>query len=229
MLKLGEYHEIDARDIAKYLRDAGMKVDIKTFTDCWPDSLYYLESRMSELKDKIDDYELKDYEQYIAALRSVLAKGATSENLGEMFEIELNPEVEEKRQRIRDIAEDNLPIEGDLTDEERRMKKLNEFSALMMDLTKTSDGKAFVRRLLDRNRIEIGGDVDDRLNDPIVQILIDPDDADETWTIKTTKVFTYTPQAVVYIDEFSAIQVDELDEEFKELYDEEFLKINYMA
>jgi hypothetical protein len=108
-------------------------------------------------------------------------------------------------------------------------KKSNEFSALMMDLTKTSDGKAFVRRLLDRNQIEIGGDVGYRLNDPIIQILIDPDDADDTWTIKTTTVFTYTPQAVVYIDEFSAIQVDELDEEFKELYDEEFLKINYMA
>jgi hypothetical protein len=131
MLKLGEYHEIDARDIAKYLRDAGMKVDIKTFTDCWLDSIYYLESRMSELKDKIDDYELKDYEQYIAALRSVLAKGATSENFGKMFEIELDPKVEEKRQRIRDIAGDNLPIEGDLNDEERRIKKSNMLNKLL--------------------------------------------------------------------------------------------------
>jgi hypothetical protein len=32
MFKLGEYYEDEARDIAGYLRDAGMKVDIRTFT-----------------------------------------------------------------------------------------------------------------------------------------------------------------------------------------------------
>ena len=32
MFKLGEYYEDVARDVAKYLRDAGMKVDIRTFT-----------------------------------------------------------------------------------------------------------------------------------------------------------------------------------------------------
>jgi hypothetical protein len=106
MLKLGEYYEDEAREVAKYLRDAGMKVDIRTFTDVWSEDHYYLECRMSELREKIDDEEFEDYELYIAALRSVLAKGSTSENFGEMFEMELDPEVEEKRRRIRDIVED---------------------------------------------------------------------------------------------------------------------------
>jgi len=34
MFKLGEYDLDEARDIADYLRDAGLKVDIRTFTDC---------------------------------------------------------------------------------------------------------------------------------------------------------------------------------------------------
>jgi len=32
MFKLGEYYEDEARDIADFLRDAGLKVDIRTFT-----------------------------------------------------------------------------------------------------------------------------------------------------------------------------------------------------
>jgi len=229
MLKLGEYHEDEAREVAKYLRDAGMKVDIRTFTDCWPDFYYYLEGHMTEMKDIIDNEEFEDHERYIAALRSVLSKGVTLENFGEMFQMELDPEVEEKRQRIRDIVEDNLPIEADLTEEELRIKKLDDFSTLMTDLTKISNGDSFVRRLLYCNNIRIGEDVGDRLDNPIVQILVDPEEVDENWTIRETTIFTFAPQAEIYIDEFSATLVDKLDEEFEEVYNEEFLKIEYMA
>ena len=33
IFKLGAYYEDEARDVADYLEDAGIKVDIKTFID----------------------------------------------------------------------------------------------------------------------------------------------------------------------------------------------------
>jgi methionine synthase II (cobalamin-independent) len=89
MLKLGEYYEDEAREVAKYLRNAGIKVDIRTFTDGRFDTFDFLEGRMSDLKGAIKDTKFEDYERYIAALRSLLSKGATSENFYEMFQTEL--------------------------------------------------------------------------------------------------------------------------------------------
>ena len=42
MFKLGEYYEDEARDIADHLKDAGMKVDIRTFTVAvWSSSIIW--------------------------------------------------------------------------------------------------------------------------------------------------------------------------------------------
>jgi hypothetical protein len=108
MFKLGEYHEDDARDVAKYLRDAGMKVDIRTFTDSSVDTFDFLEGRMSELKGEIDEEKFNKYEQYISALRAVLAKGDTNENFKEMLQTELDPELSEKRAEFLKIVEDAI-------------------------------------------------------------------------------------------------------------------------
>ena len=132
MYKVGEYSEDVARDIANYLKEAGMKVDVRTFTSSWIDSVDYLEGRMSELEGELDEEDFKDYERYIDALRSVLSKGATSENFQEMFQMELDPEVNEKRQLFRDIVEGNLP-------EEERNSKMENFNEMMNDLNEISD------------------------------------------------------------------------------------------
>ena len=46
MFLLGEYYEDEARDIADRLKDAGMKVDIRTFTTSYLELFHYLEGRM---------------------------------------------------------------------------------------------------------------------------------------------------------------------------------------
>jgi len=223
MFKVGEYHEDVARDIANYLKEAGMKVDIRTFSSGWIDSIDHLEGRMSELKGELKEEDFKDYQRYIDALRSVLSKGATTENFKEMFQIELDPEVNEKRQRFRDI------MEGNLSEEERKTKMEN-FNEMMNDLSKISDAQSLVTEVLSRNKIEIGEEVGDRLDDPIVRIPYLPEDgAEESRFAKITTALTLNPRAAVFIDEFSATLVDELDEVFRDEYEDEFFEIYYLG
>lgn len=223
MFKVGEYHEDVARDIANYLKEAGMKVDIRTYSDAWSDAVDHLEGRMCELKDKLDVEKFRDYERYIDALRSVLSRGAAPENFKEMFQTELDPEVNEKRQVFRDI------MEGNLSPEERKAKMEN-FTEMMNDLGKISNAESLVYEVLSRNKINIGEEVGDRLDDPIVRIPYLPeDDEEESRFAKITTILTFNPRAAVFIDEFSATLVDELDEEFRDEYEDEFFEIYYLG
>lgn len=223
MFKVGEYREEVARDIANHLKEAGMKVDVRTFSTAWSDSIDHLEGRMSELKEELDDEDFQDCERYIDALRSVLSRGATPENFNQMFQMELDPEVNEKRQLFRDIMEGNLSLE-------ERKAKMENFTEMMNDLGKISDAQSLVYEVLSRNKIEVGEDVSDRLDDPIVRIPYLPeDDEEESRFAKITTILTFNPRAAVFIDEFSATLVDELDEEFRDEYEDEFFEIYYLG
>ena len=228
MLKLGDFYEDEAKEVAKYLRDAGMKVDIRTYIEGWSQEYNYLEGRLSDLKGKIDDEEFADHERYLASLKAILAKGATLETFERMFEVEFDPEVDEKRERVKDMVEGNQPDDSGLS-EEKRIQAWSDVSNLMTDLTKISNGKSFAARLLDRNEIKFGEEVGNRLDDPIAQILVNPGEIDDGWTVRTTTVYTFKPMADIYIDEFSATLFEDLDEEFKDLYYEELLTIQYIA
>jgi hypothetical protein len=223
MFKVGEYRADVARDIANYLKEAGMKVDVRTFSSGWIDAVDHLEGRMSELKGEIKEEEFEDYERYLDALRTVLSRGATPENFKEMFQKKLDPEVNEKRQRFRDIMEGNLS-------EEERTAKMENFNEMMNDLSKISDAESLVFEVLSRNKIEIGEEVGDRLDDPIVRVpYIPEDDEEESRFAKITTILTFNPRVAVFIDEFSATLVDELDEEFRDEYEDEFFEIYYLG
>jgi hypothetical protein len=223
MFKLGEYYEDVARDIAKHLKDAGMKVDVRTFTDANIETFDFLEGRMSELKEELEETRFSRYERYMNALRAVLAKGATSENFRELFQIEMDPEVNEKRQQLREV----LP--GDLSEEELESEKQT-LAPIINDLLDVSNAELFVETQLDRNGIKIGEEVGDRLNDPIIRIFYDSEDDEEDHRLaRITTSLIFYPKAEVFIDEYSATLVDELDDEFREEYDEELFKIEYLA
>jgi len=231
MFKLGEYlDESVAKDIAKYLQDAGMKVDIKTTTHSQIDTYDYLEGRVSELKDKINETEFQKYERYLNALRAVLANGATSENFREMFQIELNPAVNEKKMQLQEMIEEALS-EDDLF-EGVLERDTPTFATIMAKLFEISLAESFADSVLLCNEINIGEDVGERLDDPILQVPYDPEDYDDenpsSWA-RTNTVLTFQPWTEVYIDEFSATLAEELDEVFKEEYDEEFFNIDYLA
>ncbi len=223
MFKLGEYYEDDARDIADYLRDAGMKVDIRTFTAGQLELSHYLEGRMSELKGEIDEEEYKRYVRYLDALRKVLAEGATPENFRERFQLEIDPEVDEKRKQFCEI------IGGSLSEEEREAIKQNS-PELMSDLLRVSNAESFIDTVLERNKIQIGEIIGDRLDDPILRILADSEeDEEENKLVRTTTVFTVEPIAEVYVDEFSTILSEEVDEDFGEEYQDEYAQLVFLG
>ncbi len=72
MFSLGEYCEDVARDAADRLKNAGMKVDIRTFTISYCEHFHYWGGRMSVLNGKLVEKTFQRYERYIIALRKVL-------------------------------------------------------------------------------------------------------------------------------------------------------------
>jgi hypothetical protein len=221
MFKLGEYYEDYARDIADFLKDAGMKVDIRTFTSSSLEVFHYLEGRMSEVKGEIDDERFNRYGRFMDALRKVLAEGANSENFRERLQLELDPEVNEKRKRFSEI------MEGSLSQEESDAKIPN--SRLFGDLLEISNAESFIDTVLERNKIEIGEIVGNRLDDPIIRIFADEEDDEGSKLAKTTTSFIVEPRAEVYVDEFSTLFCDDVNEEFKEEYREEYSRLFFMG
>ena len=222
MFKVGEYYEDEARDIADYLKDAGMKVDIRTFTSSSLEVFHYLEGRMSEIKGEIDEERFNRHARFLDALRRVLAEGATSEDFRERLQLELDPEVNEKRKLFREI------MEGSHSQEEREAK-IPGYSGLLADLLEVSYAESFIDTLLERNRIKIGEVIGYRLDDPIMRIFADEEDDDESKLAKTTTSFIIEPRAEVYVDEFSAIFSEELDGEFKEEYWKEYSRLVFLG
>ncbi len=218
MFKLGEYHEEVARDIADHLKDVGMKVDIRTFTASSLEVFDYLEGRMSEIKGELDEERFNRYTQVLIALRKVLAEGDTPENFRERLQLEIDPQINEKRKLFIEI------LEGTLSPEEREAKK-QESAGLLADLVDMSNAEFFVDMTLKRNEIEIVEPVGSRLDDPIIRIFADDEDDDESELARTTTVFTVQPRAEVYVDEFSSIFSEDLSEEFKDEYDEEYTRL----
>lgn len=216
MFKLGEYCEDDARDIAEYLRDAGMKVDIRTFTEGQLEVVDYLEGRMSEIKGEIDEEEYERYARYLDTLRKVLAEGAIPENLRERFQLEIDPKVNEKRKQFCEA------LDGSLSEEERAAI-VQSPPNLMLDLLRVANAESFIDTVLERNKIQIGEIIGDRFDDPILRISADgEEDEEENKLTRTTTVFSVEPVAEVYIDEFSAILSEEIDEDFREEYQDEY-------
>ena len=218
MFLLGEYYEDEARDIADRLKEVGMKVDIRTFTASRLELFHYLEGRMSVLKGELLEKDYARYERYLNALRKVLAAGAGPEDFGERFHLEIDPEVNEKRKLFCET------LEGNQSEEEREARRKNS-AGLMGDLLDVSNAESFVDTVLDRNDIQIGEDLGGKLDDPILRIFDDDDPEEESELAKTTTIFTVDPRAQIFVDEFSAVLANELDYEFEDVYEKEYMRL----
>lgn len=223
MFLLGEYYEDEARDIAERLKEVGMKVDIRTFTVSELELFHYLEGRMSVLKGKLEETYYARYERYLNALRKVLAEGVSPEDFGERFHLELDPQINEKRMQFAEILKADLP-------EEEREAKMKAFAGIKADLLDVYDAEAFVDSVLDRNDFQIGEDVGSKLDDPILRVFDDKGDLEEESELaRTTIVFTVEPRAQVFVDEFYAVLSEELDDDFKDEYEREYLSLFFLG
>jgi hypothetical protein len=228
MFKLGEYYEGETKPIVNYLKDAGIKVEQKTCLYAILDDSDYLEGRLSELRGEIKEIEI--YERYLVALRAALAKSATPDDVKDQFYCELDPVWAEKKRQAEAILK-NPSAELSEEDKEAARKKLME----IMDEISTKDAvemaKAFdfAVMTLSRNEILPDQDIGDRLADPILRIMINPDEFKDHKLLRKTFFVDFEKQYELYIDEFSAPLYEEIDEEFEDSYPEEYFKIRALG
>ncbi|MDD2755944.1 MAG: hypothetical protein PHS80_10500 [Methanothrix sp.] len=223
MFLLGEYYEDEARDIADRLKKVGMKVDIRTFTAGEMEISHHLEGRMSVLKGKLEETDYARYERCLNALRKVLAAGAGPEDFGERFHLELDPQINEKRLQFAEILKADMP-------EEEREAKMKAFASIKADLLDVYDAENFIDTVLNRNDIEIGEYVGSKLDDPILRVIDEGEDLEEESDLaKTTTVFTVEPRAQVFVDEFYAALVEEMDDDFEDEYEREYLSLFFLG
>lgn len=223
MFMLGEFDVYEAQDITDCLKDAGMKVDIRTFTSSNLEVFHYLEGRMSDLKTEISEEKFNKYSGFLDAFKRVLAKGATSENFHEMLHLELDADINEKRRLFGSILEKSISKEE--IDEAH-----GGTSNLLRDILEVSNAEAFVSLVLERNHIRIGDFIGGKLDDPIIRIFADEDDDDEDNRFaKTTTCFTVEPRAAIFVDEFSTAFSENLDDQFKDEYEEEYARLFFLG
>lgn len=224
MFLLGEYYEDEARDIADRLKKVGMKVEIRTFTASRMELFHFLEGRMSEIEGKLDEASFQIYERYFAALRKVIAEGARPDDFRERLLLAIDPQYQEKQNQFQKIMEAN--------ESEREYSIIPDSSSgIIGDVIDISNAESFVNLILERNKIQIGEDVGDKLDDPIWRVIDDTDeyDEDESDLTRTTTVFTLEPKAQVFVDEFYTVLAEVMDEEFEADFPEEYMRLVFVG
>jgi hypothetical protein len=226
MFNLGIYEDDEAKEIAGYLKDAGIKVDLKAFLDSRFKYIEFLEGRMSELKGELKDQELYERsERSIKAAREVLARGATAENFIEQLALQLDPALNEKKEELSKILNCGLvDEEADGDDSNKRYKEI------MKDLGELIKAEGFIDVVLRRNNVQIGTDVGDRLDDPIARIPVNLQDyGGDHRLARVTTILIIMPFTEINVDEFSIALSGELDEDFREDYTDEAIRIAGMG
>ena len=220
MFLLGEYNEDEARQLANRLKEVGMKVEIRTFTASQMELFHFLEGRMSEVKGELDEAAFQRYERYFAALRKVLVEGAGPDDFKERFLLAIDPQYKEKQNRFQKIIEAN-ESQGECS------IIPDSSSGIIGDVIELSNAESFINLILERNKIQIGEDMGDRLDDPIWRVIDDTDkyDEEESDLTRTTTVFTLEPRAQVFVDEFYTVLVEVMDEDFEEEFPEEYMRL----
>ena len=224
MFLLGEYYEDEARDIADRLKEVGMKVEIRTYTASRLELFHFLEGRMSEIEGKLDEASFQIYERYFAALRKVIAEGARPDDFRERLLLAIDPQYQEKQNQFQKIMEAN-ESEGE------NSIIPDSSSGIIGDVIDISNAESFVNLILERNKIQIGEDVGDKLDDPIWRVIDDTDeyDEDESDLTRTTTVFTLEPKAQVFVDEFYTVLAEVMDEEFEADFPEEYMRLVFVG
>lgn len=215
MFKVGEYYEDEAKTVANYLKDAGIKVDVRGLVLARTDYSASLQGKLSLVKEKT---EIAKREQYLSALKNALEKGATSETFEDLFLEEVIPGWKESMANFQLIKEKDTEIDEETEDN---------YARTWAECIVAVD---FAEKIIDLNEIEFGSPVGDRLDDPIVSIPVSSDyeDTKEPLLFQRMDVDLLKKYEIT-IDEFSASLFDEIDEEFQDEFCDEFLKIRSLG
>lgn len=223
MFKLGEYYEDEARSIVKYLKDAKIKVEQKTYLCATTETADYLEGRQSELKAVVKNFET--YERYLTVLKTTLAKGVNHDDFRDLFLSELDPGWVDKKDKFPEIIENPSGISDeesavDSDNPEDRLKDLDAkgIAALVVAFD-------FALATLSRNDIEPREDVGDRLDDPILRIRVNEEDYLDSDLLRSTVSVFLEKRSELFVDELTSILFEDLDRDFEADYPGEYLRI----
>jgi hypothetical protein len=222
MFKLGEYDEAEAADIAAYLKEAGMRVELKPSICALMESAVYMEGRASELRERIEDFEV--YDRYIEALKAALAEGADAEDFTDRYLSILDPLWKEKKEETAGFFED----ESITSDEGPGLPE--EMMKRAADLLEKLDALQFLDAALELNEIEVEGDPRGELgDDPVLRVPIDPDEYDEydpdDEMIRSILAVHLDKRVEVRLDEMTTPLAKNVDDEFLDEHAEEYYKI----
>ena len=201
MIKLGDYSEEEAKKLVSDLRKAGIKYDTRSnfkITHLRTDSL---EGRLSQLKEVLLDTQ--KMERTLKTLKSVLAHSPEPGKFKELFLKEYNPLRENEKNQIAEIlhkASGNFQA----LDENDKDK----VSEIFLKASDDQQSYYEAMSILHRNKIEIGEEIGDRLDDPIVRVTMDLGelglDRDHP-LVKSTIIVSAQKEIALFVDEFSAI------------------------
>jgi hypothetical protein len=223
MFNLGEYDEEEAKEIRTFLIDAGIRVELKPSIVVMEEQTSSLHGRQSLLKDVAKD--MSEYEGYLSVLKSVLSRSTTEEEFDEFFMEELDPTMTEKRAKIMALSENP----DSLSEAEKESLEFNS-TEWMGFLLRSGTARIFVDSVLSLNDIKIGEPVGDKLDDPLLDVPVNSRDYDpKPEQLKTTIEFHLEKAVGVYADEFTTPLSSELDEEFSDLYPEEYQNLRVLG
>lgn len=254
MLYLGEYDELDAKEIKRDLERAGIKSELKPCLKVNSDSRYYLKERMSALKELIEAPDHEKLMRYLEAMKGVTAQ-ATEDDFEDLYLRALYPEMMARLDEItaqlekeegsdedvgaeEAIGEDKEEKEGSVENEvkeegsgegedtgavvERDENEIDHQLTLDNEVReyskKTRDAMSFAWMIFNNNDVNIGEAVEEKLDDPVLVLYVDPEKLNTKSEQLMCKVrFELEKTAMIFVDEFTTPLVDELDEEFWDL------------
>ena len=223
MFNLGEYDEEEAKEIRTFLIDAGIRVELKPSIVVMEEQTCSLHGRHSLLKDVAKD--MSEYEGYLSVLKSVLSRSTTEEEFDEFFMEELDPTMTEKRAKIMALSENP----DSLSEAEKESLEFNS-TEWMGFLLRSGTARIFADSVLSLNDIKIGEPVGDKLDDPLLDVPVNSSDYDpKPEQFKTTIEFHLEKAVGIYADEFTTPLSSELDEEFSDLYPEEYQNLRVLG
>lgn len=223
MFYLGEYDEDTAKEIKSYLDKAGLKVELKPCIVIDEDSVCYIKDKMSAIIELTEE-DKSQFNRYLAAMKSVLPQ-ATPDNFEDMYLKELFPELIEKRDKAVDLL---TSPEG--TTEE--VKEILEAGSKEWDEShqKMQDAKSFATMILKYNEIKIGDPIEDRLDDPVLLLLVSPEKFETQPKQMKYEIDFYLDKSVtVYVDEFTTPLTDDIDEGFWDEYPSEAQRLKVLG
>ena len=166
MIKLGDYSEEEARKLVSDLRTAGIKYDMRSHFKITHFRTDSLESRLSELKEVLLDTQ--KMERTLKTLKSALAQNPEPEKFKELFLKEYNPLRENEKNQIAEILH---KASGNFQALDGNDKNI--ISEIFLKASDDEQSYYEAKSVLHRNKIEIGEEIGDRLDDPIIRVTMD--------------------------------------------------------